>query len=50
MKKALIIYIAVFILTIAVPAIVCFAIKDAQNSSELTDIFRQNFNLLQYYY
>lgn len=48
MKKAFIVYIAIFILTITVPAIVCFAIKDAQNSSELTDIFRQNFNLLQY--
>lgn len=46
MKKAFILYIAVFILTIAVPAIVCFAVKDAGNGNELNDIFRQNVNLL----
>lgn len=50
MKKALIVYIAVFILTIAVPAIVCFAVKDVQSGGELTDIFRQNVNLLPYCY
>lgn len=49
MKKVLIVYVAVFLLTIIVPVIVCFAMKNGSDSNELVHIFRQNVNLLPYY-
>lgn len=49
MKKVLIVYITIFLLTIIVPVIVCFALKSESDSNELVNIFRQNLNLIPYY-
>lgn len=47
MKRALIIYAVLFLITIAVPAIVCFVQPGGENSSELVNIFRQQISLIE---
>ncbi len=49
MKKALITYAVIFALTIAVPALVCFAVEKQSTNQELINIFRQNISLLDCY-
>ena len=40
MRRALVIYCTVFALSVIIPAVVCFAIKDGGSSQELVNIFR----------
>ncbi|MFR1993702.1 MAG: hypothetical protein ACLS26_09575 [Eubacterium sp.] len=39
MKKVLIIYISVLLLTVIIPAIICFSQNDGSSSKELVNIF-----------
>ena len=48
MKKALIIYVTLLVLTVLIPAIICFTQNDSASSKELVNIFNSfiNSNLL----
>ncbi|MDD6659086.1 MAG: hypothetical protein PUE60_03340 [Eubacteriales bacterium] len=39
MKKVTIIYILILVLTVVIPAIICFGQKDTSSSKELVNIF-----------
>ena len=47
MKRALIIYAVLFLITIAVPAIVCFVQPSGESNGELINIFRQQISLIE---
>lgn len=46
MKKALIIYVTVLVLTIIIPAIICFSQSDESSSKELVNIFNSFINAI----
>lgn len=48
MKKALIIFAVFFMLTIAVPALVCFVDLPEHNSNDLVNIFRGQIICIPY--
>lgn len=47
MKKALIIYVVFFALTILIPALACFVIKSGNSGNELVNIFRGGITLIE---
>lgn len=51
MKKALIIYVVIFCLTIIIPTIVCLINQSntAESTDELVTIFNQHISLIEYY-
>ena len=49
MKRAIVIYAVMFLLTLIIPAIVCFAKTQAQSNNELVNIFQGVINLIGCY-
>ncbi|MGN1420493.1 MAG: hypothetical protein ACI4XC_03125 [Eubacterium sp.] len=49
MKKAMIVYAIIFVLTIIVPVIICFTDTGKSDGSDLVGIFRQCITLLGCY-
>ena len=50
MKRAIIIYAVLFLLTLIIPAIVCFSKTQAHSNDELVNIFQGTINLIECYH